>query len=185
MQPTAPNILDAIPTLEADIPADSLAGIPPLLWVAAIGAVLILAAVIVAFILRVRRTRTLTAPLSPLQLVMQELQTLEDELPALRACSLQLSLMLRRYLAGRTQDTALYETQEEFNQRMDALAGVPDAVRPATRELLDELAGYKYAGEQLNDSMLSHALIVRARELVQQLETAREEEEQRKGGEEE
>lgn len=187
MQPTAPNLLEAIPTLEADIPAEALEGISPILWGSCIGGLLLLAAVGLWLLLRLRRTRRQQTAPDPLQSTLSELENMEQELPALRPCSLKLSLLLRGYLAGSAQDTALYETQEEFTQRMDALAGVPDTVRPETRTLLDELASYKYAGDTSTDSLLSQALITRTRDLIIRLDEARREQEatQRKGGEEE
>lgn len=168
------NIPDAIPTLEADIPAEALAG-TGMLWYVIGGALLLLLAAAVALLLWWQHhKRPATLGPSPLQRAMEELAALEDELPPLRPCALRLSLLLRSYLAGRTQDPALFETQEEFNQRMDALATLPEAVRPATRELLEELAAYKYAGETATDSTQSRALIERSRELLLQLDEAQQ-----------
>lgn len=175
MQPDSATagILDAIPELEQDIPAELLAGHGLLPYVAAVAAVLVLAAVALAWWLLRRRATAAPAP-SPLAEALRDLESLAEELPPLRPCSLRLSLLLRTYLAGCAQDPALYETQEEFNQRMDSLATLPLALRPATRDLLDELAGYKYAAETETDSTRCHGLIERTRELLQQLDTARQ-----------
>lgn len=168
------NIPDAIPTLEADIPAEALAG-PGMLWYVLGGALLVFLAVAAILLLWWRhRHRPVVLGPSPLQRALEELTALEEELPPLRPCALRLSMLLRSYLAGRTQDPALFETQEEFNQRMDALATLPEAVRPATRELLEELAAYKYAGETAADSTQSRALIERSRELLIQLDEAQQ-----------
>lgn len=174
MNDTPVNIPDAIPTLEADIPAEALAG-PGMLWYVLGGMALLLLAAAVALLLwwRLHKRPAVLGP-SPLQRAMEELAALEEELPPLRPCALRLSLLLRSYLAGRAQDPALFETQEEFNQRMDALATLPVALRPATRELLEDLAAYKYAGETASDSTQSRALIERSRELLQQLDDAQQ-----------
>lgn len=179
------NIPDAIPTLEADIPAEALAG-PGMLWYLLGGILLVSAAAALALLLWLKqRRRPVAAGPTPLQRATEELDALEEELPALRPCALRLSMLLRAYLAGRTQDPALFETQEEFNQRMDALATVPGAVRPETRELLDELAAYKYAGETATDSTQSRALIERSRELLLRLDEAQQAAEQAAAGGEE
>lgn len=175
--PDAPvNILDAIPTLEPELPAEEF-----VTWESLIGggiAVLVILAVlasIVFLVLRARRQRQAAASVSPLDSALTALAQLEEELPPLRPCALRLSLLLRTYLAGCTEDPALYETQEEFSQRMDSLAGVPAALRPELRELLDELAGYKYAAEQQTDGTPCRALTERARDLLLRLDAARAE----------
>lgn len=178
------NILDAIPTLEPELPADGF-----LTWedIASGGGIALLLLALLAVALftaqRARSSRRPTAEPSPLDSALAALARLEEELPPLRPCALRLSLLLRTYLAGCAQDPALYETQEEFSQRMDSLATVPAALRPELRELLDELASYKYAAEQLSNSADTRALLTRGRELLLRLDTARkEEQERRKGG---
>ncbi len=175
--PDAPaNILDAIPTLEPELPAEAF-----VTWESLIGgglALLVVLAVLVAVVcvvIRARRRRQAAATVSPLDHALAALAQLEEELPPLRPCALRLSLLLRTYLAGCTEDPALYETQEEFSQRMDSLAGVPAPLRPELRELLDELAGYKYAAEQQTDGTPCRALMGRARDLLLRLDTARAE----------
>lgn len=173
--PDAPvNILDTIPTLEPELPAEEF-----MTWEGLIGggiAALVMVAVlatVVFLVLRARRQRQSAATVSPLDNALATLTQLEDELPPLRPCALRLSLLLRTYLAGCTEDPALYETQEEFSQRMDSLAGVPAALRPELRELLDELAGYKYAAEQQTDGTSCRTLLSRASDLLLRLDTAR------------
>lgn len=175
--PDAPaNILDAIPTLEPELPASTFTTWEDVIISCAVAAVV--AAVLVGMALlyfRSRRQRQAAASVSPLESALAALAQLEEELPPLRPCALRLSLLLRTYLAGCTEDPALYETQEEFSQRMDSLAGVPAALRPELRELLDELAGYKYAAEQQTDGTPCRALTERARDLLLRLDAARAE----------
>lgn len=181
----APNILESIPTLEADIPAESLAGLPMLPYMLGASAVLIAVISVVALLWwNARRRRPPVPTLTPLQEALGDLAKLEAELPPLRPFALRLSLIIRTYLAGCAQDPALYETQEEFSQRMDSLATLPAACRETTRALLDELAAYKYAAESEDGSLLAAPLLERSRDLLQRLEIAREEAEQEKGGEE-
>lgn len=177
MPDTPANILDAIPTLEPELPAEEF-----VTWELVIGgslALLVLLAVLALvffFISRAQRKRLNVPVVNPLDNALAALAELEEELPPLRPCALRLSLLLRAYLAGCAQDPALYETQEEFSQRMDSLAGVPAALRPELRELLDELAGYKYAAETQAEGSPCRALTERARNLLLRLDTARREE---------
>lgn len=175
--PDAPTtILDAIPTLEPELPAaDFVTWELMAEYALATLAVLAVLALFVWRTLHSRRLRRLAVPVSPLESALAALAQLEEELPPLRPCALRLSLLVRTYLAGCSQDPALYETQEEFSQRMDSLAGVPADLRPELRELLDELAGYKYAAEQQTDGADAHALLSRARDLLLRLDTARAE----------
>lgn len=177
------NILDAIPTLEPELPADGFLTWEDIAFGGGIALVLLaLLGVIVFAVLRARsRRHPMTEP-SPLDSALAALARLEEELPPLRPCALRLSLLLRTYLAGCAQDPALYETQEEFSQRIDSLASVPAALRPELRELLDELASYKYAAEQLTDGADARALLTHGRELLLRLDTARREEQERKEG---
>lgn len=179
--PDAPDtILDAIPTLEPAPPAEEF-----VTWESIIGygmgglVILTLLATIVILALRARRQRQAAEAPGPLESALATLSQLEEGLPPLRPCALRLSLLLRTYLAGCTEDPSLYETQEEFSQRMDSLAGVPAALRPELRELLDELADYKYAAEQLTGGTDVRTLLSRARDLLIRLDTARAEEEAR------
>lgn len=185
MPDTPVNIPDAIPALEPDIPAESFTTWEELLTVSA--AALVLAGLILAALLYLRRQRLAkraATATTPLETALQALAAMEEELPPLRPCALRLSLLLRTYLAGCAQDPALYETQEEFSQRMDSLENVPATFRPELRSLLDELAGYKYAAESDASNARCPALIERSRDLLQRLDSARAEEEaaKEKGG---
>lgn len=64
--------------------------------------------------------------------------------------------ILRKYLVGETKDPALYETQQEFNRRADALTALPSELQAPTRDLLDRMASLKYEPDTPeNDSMVN------------------------------
>ncbi|MBR3902687.1 MAG: hypothetical protein IKJ29_03400 [Akkermansia sp.] len=166
------DILQAIPQLEQDIPADQFmvqSFWEPLAWVCAI---LIPLACLAAWWLY-RRNQKAAAPLiTPVQEALRALDELDSQLPPMRECALRLSMILRSFLAGQTQDPALYETHEEFSQRMDSLAGVPVSCQLETRDLLEHLAEFKYAGETAHDVTRVHGLVERARQLVSSIDAA-------------
>ena len=131
------DILQAIPTLEQDIPADQFMVQNfwvPFAWACA---VLIPLAALAAWWIYRRRSRIAVPAATPLQDALAALGELDADLPAMRECALRLSMILRSFLAGQTQDPALYETHEEFSQRMDSLANVPLVCQYETRELLE------------------------------------------------
>lgn len=168
MQPTVPNILEAIPELEKDIPVESFAA-------QSLGQLLLIAGIVVAIIIGLvvllicRRRKKLPPPPGLLDNAMAALGTLEQDAPPLRECSLRVSMILRTYLAGQTHDPALYETHEEFSRRMDSLAAVPAACREQTRELLESLAEYKYAGGEKQDPLQVNAMVTQARDLLHRI----------------
>lgn len=166
----APNILDKIPQLEPDIPVDGFAQAvftQHLLWggLAAL-VVLGLAAWLVVRIIRKRRSAQTTPPPTHAQVALAAISRVEEDMPAIRECSLRLSLILRTFLEGQAHDSSLYETHEEFTQRMDSLSGVPLSCQNATRDLFDDLVRYKYAGNAEGSQALVGELAQRARELV-------------------
>lgn len=168
MQPSVPNIPESIPELEKDIPVEAFAA-------QSLGQVLLIGGIIAALIiglivwLLLRRKRKTAPPPSLLDNALAALSSLEESGATLRECSLRVSMILRTYLAGQTQDPALYETHEEFSRRMDSLATVPLACREQTRELLESLAEYKYAGGERRDPLQVNAMVTQARELLHRI----------------
>ncbi len=166
MEP-ASHILDNIPELEPDIPATAFAADYVLMTAIAIIAAL---ALLVSVGLLLRSRRRSTPPPSPEAIALTELERLEKEALPLRPCALRVSLILRAFLTGQTQDPALYETHEEFSQRIDSLARLPESCQYDVRCLLETLAEQKYtatAGQ--DDPALAHSFITRARELVERV----------------
>lgn len=166
----APNILDKIPQLEPDIPVDGFAQAvftQRLLWGGpATLVVLGLVAWLVVHIIRKRRGAQTTPPPTHAQVALAAISRVEEDMPAIRECSLRLSLILRTFLEAQAHDSSLYETHEEFTQRMDSLSGVPLSCQNATRDLFDDLAVCKYAREVEGSQALVGELAERATELV-------------------
>ncbi len=174
------DILQAIPVLEKDIPADQFLVQDfwiPLAWACAI---LIPLAALTAWWIYKRRKNAVVAGTTPLQEALNALAELNAELPPMRECSLRLSMILRSFLAGQTQDSALYETHEEFSQRIDSLANVPVSCQLETRDMLEELAEFKYAGAMEHNPTRAHSLIEQARELVCRISIAQQEEQKKR-----
>ena len=169
MPPQETNILDAIPQLDSELPVELFAtGSEWWYWATM---ALVAAVVSISYLLWRKKCRR-AAPLPPNaeQVAFDSLRQLEEEKMPLRTCSLRLSLILRNYLRCRLQNPALYETHEEFSQRIDSLADVPVAQRDETRNLLEKLAELKY-NEPDEESGDEHAavLIARTRDLIEKI----------------
>lgn len=177
------NITESLPTLHSEVNAlpelhgevDPSHFLQSDLWVPlAWGCVILVALVAAALIWWIRR-RQRSAPLmpTPLETALAALRSLEEKLPPLRECSLQLSLIVRHYLQGQVQDPALFETHEEFSQRLDSLATVPRECQYDTRYLLEQLADLKYAGTHEQDPVQARTLIEQARALLTRIDQLR------------
>ncbi len=172
MKPEA-HILESIPTLAPDIPASAFAADNALMVaIALIGGLVLLAGFAWLLWSAYGKKRAATPPPAPEAIALAELERLQREMPPLRPCALRLSLILRAFLAGQTQDTALYETHEEFSHRIDSLASLPESCQYDMRCLLETLAEQKYSAEGAQQQApLAAELITRARELVQRITT--------------
>ena len=160
------HILEAIPELEQDIPPTDFMVRnfwEPLAW--GLGIALVLIGLLLWLYLRRRGSKAPVLP-SPRELAERALDKLAEEQPPLRESSLRLSMILRSFLTGQTQDPALYETHEEFSRRMDALSSVPRDCQLATRSLLEHLVELKYAGNSEQDPQLVRGLIEQARSVI-------------------
>ncbi len=161
------NILDFIPQLDSELPAKLFTtGYGWLWWIA--GA---LAAIgFILYLLWRRKRHPAPLPPSAEQIAFGALHKLEEKSIPLRDCSLQLSLILRNYLQSRLQDPALYETHEEFSQRIDSLSAVPATRRDETRKLLEELAELKYnAPDDEHVDERTASLIAHTRDLIEKV----------------
>ena len=169
----SPNILEKIPQLDPDIPVDGFAAEilkQYLLWggIAAL-VVLGLVAWMVVHIVRKRRASRTTPPPTHAEVALAALARVDEDMPALRECSLRVSLILRTFLEGQAHDSSLYETHEEFTQRMDSLSGVPASCQNDTRDLFDDLVRHKYAGNAGDSTAKVRELTERARQLVHRI----------------
>lgn len=172
MPASATDILDAIPELQADLPPETFevshfwlqVGLGSALAVA-------LAALALFFWLRRRSRQTQAAP-TPEELALRALDALGQKRLSLRDFSIELSMLLREYLTGETQDPALFETHEEFSLRFNALESIPAACRRDLFSLLEELAAVKYAPGQAEDNEQCVQMLARAREIIVRIAAA-------------
>ena len=168
------TIVSAIPELAGEVDPAQFESSDTFLLLAW-GIVILIALAAFAFILWLRRHhRKLPPPPTPLQIALENLQHLSEHLPSLRECSLQISLIVREYLQQRVQDSALFETHEEFSRRPDSLATVPEECRYDTRYLLEKLADLKYAGERDSDPVQARTLIEQAEALLRRIHEAQQ-----------
>lgn len=160
-------LLRNIPDLQQGISAEELeaAAATSWLWWCLLAGGLILATV-VAYVVY-RRHRNTPPPPVPEEIALAALDAMQTTTPPdLRECSLELSMIFRQYLTGKTQDPALYETHEEFSRRLDSLSTIPAECQAETRQLLDYLASLKYAGAQGADTGQALQLIEATRQAV-------------------
>lgn len=66
-----------------------------------------------------------------------------------RENAIQVSMILRRYLAKSMKEPALFETHEEFVARHDGLKGLPEQVRSDVGLFFSKLAAIKYAPDDI------------------------------------
>lgn len=178
MVPAIPqtSLVDEIPQLEANIPAEQFAATPVWIMIVSIsGAILLLCGVGVWWYWRSKH-KTPPLPPSPLAICTAQLDELEENLPPMRECSIRLSLIIREFLAGQAQDSSLFETHEEFSQRIDSLATLPASCRLETQSLLNALAEFKYTGIDENNTTMAQAFIGQTRSLFQRIITEQQKE---------
>lgn len=158
------------PKLDPSTPPDALY-IPYSLgvweWVAIIGGVLIIA-IAVRFILNKKKVPP--APSTPEQIARNEIGRLMANNPGLKEASTGLSLILRSYFTGKSEDPALFETHQEFNRRADALSSLPEPLQSPARDLLQRMAHLKYSSETPQDEELVKALHRQTLDLINQIE---------------
>jgi hypothetical protein len=73
----------------------------------------------------------------------------EKECGDARENAIQVSMILRRYLAKSMKEPALFETHEEFVARHDGLKGLPEDVRSEVGSFFSKLAAIKYAPDDM------------------------------------
>ena len=169
--PDSNPILDAIPELEKEIPADQFTTLWWGWWI--VLTVVILGSVTMYVALRLRRKSATLPPVTPAEQALEALKELDSTRPALlREFCLRLSLILRRFLEGELSDPALFETHEEFSRRIDSLAAVPEHLRMPMLDLLEKLAEFKYTASDAQDAAIADELMTRARDLLNGILTA-------------
>lgn len=168
---SAPNILESIPQLEQDIPATAFHA-ATYGWLAALGLGLLLLIIGLLILRRLRRKAPQQPPTAE-EIARQALDRLDAGALSPKAFSLELSMILREYLTGETQDPALFETHEEFSRRVDALSAIPTDCRNDTMRLLDDLARLKYTAQVERTPMPLRPMIDHARTLISRIAEAR------------
>ncbi len=164
---SATSLVDKIPTLDSRPASDLfLQETPWTLYISLGAGGLCLIILILWLLLRKRKTIVPTGP-TPQQIALASLEALPADKLNLKDMSIELSLIIRRFITGETDDPALFETQQELNQRMNALANLPKSCQQRCLQLLDQLASNKYAGSQQRDAMQNNNLLQQAVELVQ------------------
>ncbi len=177
-QPAGNPLLDKIPELEPHIaPETFLVDSMMWLWITAAVLVVLLTALAVYLIMRARRKPAVIAPSSE-YIALQRLDALaqSDQHSNAAAMSIELSLILREFITGETSDPTLYETHQEFHQRLDALSGMPKSCHEDTYQLLDNLARLKYSGPQQQSSETADQMLKLTRELIQRIALAKAQE---------
>lgn len=172
------NLLNSIPELDPGVSAEALEGAAVSAWWIAGGAVALLLILGGICFYIIRKRRTPKPQPSAEEIALQRLEGLCGMSPDLRTASLELSMILREYLSLKTADTALYETHEEFSQRLDSLSAIPRECQYATRMLLEKFAELKYAGIQDNAQQHVHALIEETQNTILSIQAARQKEEE-------
>ncbi len=166
-------ILENIPQLEPDIPANAFAADNALMVaIVIIGTLVLLAGGVWMLWGIYGKKKAAAPPPSPEAIALAAIDELRGQHLPLRPCALRLSLILRAFLAGQTQDTALYETHEEFSHRIDSLSSLPESCQYDMRCLLELLAEQKYSAPAAAEAPeLEATLLTRARELVKRVTT--------------
>ncbi len=125
-------------------------------------------------IYRIKRNkkRRIAQPLSQKEIALNAIAALRAENPDLKQAAVDLSLILRRYLVGETNDPALFETQQEFNRRANALITLPESMQNPTHALLDRMAALKYEPNTTNSATAVQELADSTVTLIKDIEAA-------------
>lgn len=138
-------------------------------WVAIAGILIIIG---IAAWLILKKKKAPVIPPTPEQIARGEIHRLMENNPGLKETSTGLSLILRSYFTGKSEDPALFETHQEFNRRADALAALPEPLQSPARDLLQRMAHLKYSSETPQDQQLVNALHQQTLNLIDQIEQA-------------
>jgi hypothetical protein len=131
------DAMDLVPTWEFEM-----------WWFIALGAGVLVVALFVVFLWKMKPK---DHPSKERELAYREALKALSEMNAgnPKETAIQVSLIVRSYLAKYLEEPALYETHEEFVSRHDALAKLPTDTRSETREFFSQLAELKYGPDQV------------------------------------
>lgn len=137
-------------------------------WLGIIFGILALGAIVFFFV--TRQKRKVQPVETPEQEAKRLIRALMAEKPALREGATALSLILRSYLTGKSNDPALFETHQEFNRRASALTSLPFELQGTARELLQKMAHLKYSSVTPQDAEVLDALFAQSLDLIDKIE---------------
>lgn len=139
---------------DALLPPDPL---PP--WLLALAIVALAAAVAGVWLWLRHRRRRAASPEVLRENAFRQARAALDAVatPHARAAAVQVSLILRRYLATAANDPSLYETHEEFISRANALGTLTDQARAACHDGFTRLAAIKYSPAEGPDAAAASA----------------------------
>ncbi len=131
---------------------------PQLWWIFA--AVAVIAAIVLLVVLLLRK-KPVVDPLKEKREAYLEAKAAfsEGEVSDPRESAIQVSMILRRYLARSMNEPALFETHEEFISRHDGLKDLPDELKSELGAFFSKLAAAKYAPDDIVsvDASSTHA----------------------------
>ena len=87
-----------------------------------------------------------------------------------RQCATELSLILRTYLTGTSEDPTLFETHQEFSMRADALMNLPVQEQIPVRNLLQRMVQLKYEPNTTDDASVASELARETKDIIERLE---------------
>lgn len=146
------------------------------IWIILFSVLLVVA--IIVIILLSRKKRPVTRQLSPAEAAIKDIGQIRETHPGIKHAAVAFSLTLRKYLVGETKDPALYETQQEFNRRANALTTLPSELQTPTRDLLDRMASLKYEPDTKENDTLVNELADATVKLITDIETASHQEQE-------
>ncbi|MFK7851555.1 MAG: DUF4381 family protein [Akkermansiaceae bacterium] len=128
----------------------------------------VLIGLVVFFVSRLRKQR----PIDPEEAERKAFQRAKRDLERLdenddRAESVQVSIILRRYLADSKDEPALFQTHEEFIARHDALSDLGEDIKQSVGDFFAYLAKMKYSPKE--GAVESKQLRERANDLLERM----------------
>lgn len=144
-------------------------------WVWLTLALSILFLVVLIYVIHKIRSSRPQAQKASIQRAREEIQEFRKKAGDLEPheAATELSLIIRRYLAGTFSDPVLFETNEEFTLRERALAKLHSESRPLVKNYLNALSKLKYSPqkqslEQAEEAIAQH--VDHADELLSHIE---------------
>lgn len=162
------------PELDPAATPDSLLQLPllsPLEWILLLSVTGVVLAILILLLRKLAFRKNVVAP-TPGEIAIGKINDALASKPDLRTASVQLSLIFRSYLTGKAEDPALYETQQEFNRRGDALASIPLEFQNSSRDLLDQMARLKYEPHSEQDDQKVQELATKTRTIITGIDQA-------------